>query len=998
MKSIKRSLKAGMMTMLLIFLCCYSLYSQDKRVIKGVVRAENGYVVSGVTVSVKGTNQSVMSGNDGYYEISPNVTSGVLLFSSKGYMSKDIVFDAATTSIDVSLVIENLELDPIVVVGYGTMRKSDLTGSVSSVTSKDLKAVPLTNLSQGLQGRAPGVMVRQTDAAPGGNVSIRVRGGNSITAGNDVLYVVDGFVGVDNINNINPQDIESIDILKDASATAIYGARASNGVVLVTTKRGKTGKTMVDFDGYVGTQSFVNRLNLMNSEQYLTFLKEARGANTSNEELTEDWRLKGNESINTDWQDAILRNALIQNYSLRFSGGTDKTKYMVSGEYFNQEGIVIGSGFKRLALRSNLDFAVSKKINFGLNLAISNGNQSTSNPLFAVGQAPPTLPLDYVGINPYDAERKRFVNPYIEATNNFNENKRLKLLGNIVGSYQITPELTWRSTLGLDMTYRVSNAYANKKTGSGMALEGGLSGSASATRGQYTDILNENTLTYNKTFNQHHLLNVVAGFTLQALENESLSVSDKNFEIDELSYYNIGKSDPGRDQLNAGLSYNNEGLVSYLGRVNYALKNRYLLTVSSRIDGSSKFGANNRYAFFPSGALAWRISSEPFMSHVRWINNLKLRTSLGVTGNQGISPYSKQATVSTSQTAFGTSYRQSSLANPNLKWETTRQLDLGVDMDIFDRTISLTADYYYKRTKDLLFTRALSGSTGFGSNLENFGEIQNKGLELALSYKKVFGDFNVNTSLNYSFNRSKIIDLPVDRVFSNGLILLEGQPVGLFYGLKNDGIIFPEDLDGLYTSTLRSQRAGELKFVDIDGNGILDGDKDRTIIGNPNPKFIYGWSNTLGYKNLELSFFIQGVYGNDIYYSNYEFMDLLGTRGRNVFAELADPSLVYPSPGAIYPQIGYAIEDAANSSQIKDGSYLRFRNITLSYNLPQKLISGIKARNARLYISANNMFTFTKYFGLDPEISGSGTLLNGYDNGSSYPASKSILIGINLSL
>ncbi|GAB3416517.1 SusC/RagA family TonB-linked outer membrane protein [Niabella aquatica] len=998
MKRNTQSLKFAMITMLLLFLYNLRLHSQELTVIKGVITSETGSYLPGVTINVKGSARSALSKEDGSYSIISNTPFGILVFSAKGYLDKELTFDSKTDILNVSLTIENLEMDPIVVVGYGTMRKSDLTGAVASVSSKDLKAVPLTNLAQGIQGRAPGVMVRQTDAAPGGSVSIRVRGGNSITAGNDVLYVVDGFVGVDNINNINPQDIESINILKDASATAIYGARASNGVVLVTTKRGKTGRTVVDVDGYIGTQSFVNRLNLMNSEQYLSFLKQARGANTSNEELTEDWRLKGNENVDTDWQDAILRNAVIQNYSLRFSGGTEKTRYMVSGEYFDQEGIVLGSGFKRLALRSNLDFAVNRKINVGLNLAVSNGNQSTSNPLFAVGQAPPTLPLDYTGINPYDAERKRFVNPYIEATNNFNENKRLKLLGNIVGSYQITPELMLRSTLGLDMTYRVSNSYANKNTGSGMLLEGRLSGSASATRGQYTDILNENTLTFNKAFNSNNLLNIVAGFTLQALENESLSVSDKNFEIDELSYFNIGKSDPARDQLNAGMSYSNEGLVSYLGRVNYTFKNRYLLTVSSRIDGSSKFGANNRYGFFPSGALAWRVSSEPFMENVRWVNNFKLRTSWGLTGNQGISPYSKQATVSASQTAFGTSYRQSSLANPDLKWETTHQLDLGIDLEVLNRKLSFTADYYFKRTRDLLFTRALSGSTGFGSNLENFGEIQNKGLELALGYRNTFGGLSWNSSLNYSFNRSKIIDLPVDRVFSNGLILLEGQPVGLFYGLLNDGVIFPEDLEGLYTSTLRSQRAGELKFVDIDGNGVLDGDKDRTIIGNPNPKFIYGWSNTLGYKNFELSFFIQGVYGNDIYYSNYEFMDLLGTRGRNVFADLADPVKVYPSPGAIYPQIGYAIEDAANSSQIKDGSYLRFKNITLGYNLPQSIASNIKVRNARVYISANNILTFTKYFGLDPEISGSGTLLNGYDNGSSYPASKSILIGINLSL
>lgn len=442
--------------------------------VTGKVVDENGQALPGVTVLEKGSvANGTATDTDGNFTLSVPGGDATLVFSYVGYELQEVpVNNRATVSVVLSSDVSKLR--EVVVIGYGSVKKSDITGSVSSVSGEELKTVPMANLAQGLQGRAPGVVIRQTDSSPGGNVSIRIRGGNSITAGNEALYVVDGFVGVDNINNINPQDIESVEILKDASATAIYGARAANGVVLITTKRGKAGKTVVDFDSYVGTQSFVNQLDLMNADQYADFLTQAREENTSIEELTSDWRLRGNETANTDWQDEILRDALIQNYSLRFSGGSEKIKYMVSGEYFDQDGIVLNSGFKRYSLRTNLDFAVNEKLDLGINLTLSNGNRSTSNPLFSVGQAPPGFPVDYRGINYFNQEGLRFVNPVNEALNNFNENKRFKMLGNLFANYQITPSLTFRTTFGIDMTNRTLNAYSNQFTENGIELEGGF--------------------------------------------------------------------------------------------------------------------------------------------------------------------------------------------------------------------------------------------------------------------------------------------------------------------------------------------------------------------------------------------------------------------------------------------------------------------------------------------------------------------------------------------
>lgn len=978
--------------------------SQQQNSVSGKVTDSSGVTLPGVSVVVKGTTTGTITDSNGNYSQANVPANATLQFSFVGMKTLEVVV-AGKSTINVAMLEESIGIEEVVAIGYGTVKKSDLTGAVSSVSGVDLKQTPISNLAQGIQGRSPGVLVRQTNAGPGGNVSIRIRGGNSINAGNDPLYVIDGFIGPNNLNSINPQDIESIEILKDASSTAIYGARAANGVVLVTTKRGKSGKTVVDIDSYYGVQSYIKTIDVMNAEQYSTFNILARGKNIATPELDADWKYKADPTVNTDWQKLLLQTAPVQNHSLRVSGGNEQTRYMVSGEYFDQEGIAICSQFKRFSLRSNLDFTFAKGFIGGLNFTGSysvlndpiNGSVGY-NPIINAALMPSALPRDFRGPNPYDTERHLFVNTLEEVQNTTHENKGFKNMATLFAELELLKGLKLRSSIGADINFGKTDVYANQFTDIGSVLEDGTLGRASMNRNDAFMLLNENTLSYSTSFKKHSL-NTVAGFTWQTSQSSGIYAQDSNFELDELSYYNMFKSDPLKGRVLGSSNYSKEQMVSFLGRANYNYDNRYLLTLSGRADGSSKFGENNQFAFFPSVAIAWRINQEKFMQNANSISNLKLRLSAGKTGNQGVDAYSKQAVVNSMLTAFGTAYYQGAIANPNLKWESTTQYDAGLDLGLFNNTLTFAADVYYKKTKDLLITRELSGTTGFAANLENFGSISNKGIEIEVGYHKEVNKLKLETSLNFSMNKGKILDLPKDSTSTSGLKLIEGQEIGVFWGLETDGLVRESDLPGLYKTTLLSKLPGDLKFVDRNKDGTLSQAKDETIIGSPHPDFIIGWNTSLTWNGFDLNMFVQGVFGNEI---NNEisgnFIDLVGWRGKNTLAALANPDLVYPAANSIYPAIGRAHETTAASDwTIEDGSYIRFRNISLGYSLNSRWLKPTGMSRLRLYASLNNFFTITNYSGVDPEVTGSGVLQNGVDNGSKYPTSKSVLFGVNIS-
>ncbi len=978
--------------------------SQQGKKVSGRVTDASGVSLPGVSVVVKGTTIGVITDTDGKYALQNIPENGVLVFSFVGMKAQEIVV-GNKGAINITLSEETIGIEEVVAIGYGSVKKSDLTGAISSVSGTELKQTPISNLAQGLQGRSPGVLVRQTNAGPGGSVSVRIRGGNSINAGNDPLYVIDGFIGPSNLNSINPQDIESIEILKDASSTAIYGARAANGVVLVTTKRGKSGKTVIDIDSYYGIQSYIKTIDVMNAEQYSAFNVLARGVNTATTELTSDWKFKADPTVNTDWQKLLLQNAPIQNHTVRVSGGNEQTRYMVSGEYFDQQGIAICSNFNRFSLRSNLDFTFAKGFIGGLNFTGSYSilkdpiNENVGyNPIINAALMPSALPKNFRGPNPYDTERHLFVNTLEEVQNTTNENIQFKNMATLFAEIELFKGIKFRSSIGIDISFGKTDVYANHYTDIGSVLEDGTMGRASMKRNDNYMILNENTLSYSKSIKKHSL-NAVAGFTWQTAKNTGIWAQDSNFELDELSYYNMFKSDPLKGRITGNSSFTKEQMVSFLGRVNYNYNDLYLFTVSGRSDGSSKFGENNQFAFFPSAAFAWRINREEFMQDLNSISNLKLRFSIGKTGNQGINAYSKQAVVNSMLTAFGTAYYQGAISNPNLKWESTTQYDFGTDLGLFKNTLTLSADAYYKKTKDLLISRELSGTTGFGANLENFGSISNKGIEIEVGYHKEINKLKLETSISFSKNKGKILDLPKDSTSINGLKLIKGQEVGVFWGLQTDGLIRDSDLGSLYQTTLRSKLPGDLKFIDKNNDGILSQAKDETILGSPQPDFIIGWNASFVWKGFDFNLFIQGVFGNEI---NNEisgnFIDLVGWRGKNTLAALANPDLVYPAPNAIYPAIGRAHETTAASDwTIEDGSYIRFRTISLGYLLNSRWLKRTGMSRFRLYGSLNNFFTLTNYSGIDPEVTGSGVLLNGVDDGSKYPTSKSVTFGVNIS-
>jgi len=996
-----------------------ALCAQDQQ-ISGTVTDEAHTPLPGVSVFVKGSTSGSVTDADGKFRINAPA-QGTLSFSFIGMRNVDEPINGRTT-IDVAMQSDLSQLEEVVVVGYGTQKKSDVTGSVGSVSTKEIKATPITGLAQSMQGRVAGVQVQQTSNAPGGGVSIRIRGGNSLQGGNEPLYVVDGFPLSNEAGpTLNPNDIESIDILKDASATAIYGSRGANGVVIITTKRGKAGKMNVQFESYYGIQKVRKKLDMLDATQLAQVINEGIANNNADTGKNNPPAFTEQQIASlgkgTNWQDEIFRSAPQQNYQLSVSGGDDKNQYMISGNYFDQDGIILGTGFKRGSLRMNLDRNLSQKFKLTNSIVLTRteGNKVNTDGDGGAGAGvvygalnfSPTVPVRNAD-GTYTIDNRpgaiKISNPVALATQVKNINTGTRILGNIAGEYKIIDGLTAKVMIGANINNTKTSTYIPRTVYAGV----GTNGSANISAFQSADWLNENTLTYQKTFNTVHSITALAGFTVQKFRSESFGTSAQNFTNDILQNNNLSTA----QQTNTSSSNVTEwGLRSYIARINYDYNGKYLLTFTTRVDGSSRFGAGKKNAVFPSGSVAWRISKEDFMTAVPAVSDLKVRASYGVTGNQDIPPYSSLARLSVYNYNYGnalnTGYAPSSIANPNLSWESTAQTDIGIDLGLFTNRIMITADVYQKKTSDLLYNVPLPITSGFGQSLQNVGKIDNKGIEFSLTTVNVEREFKWTTNFNITANRNKIVslganvkgDVPSGQAsghlqLSNSGILRVGQPVGTFFGLVTDGIF--QNQDEIKNSAQKTAKPGDRRYKDLYGDGTIN-TSDRTILGHAAPDFFFGFTNNFSYKGFDLTVFFQGTQGNSVFNVNrFEQESMTGVSNQSTAVldrwTPTNPSNTIPRANSV----GQPYQ--VTSRQIEDGSYIRMKNIQLAYNIPSSVLERLRIASARIYVSGQNLVTFTHYSGYDPEVSrfDQDNASLGTDYGS-YPTAKMYLVGLNLS-
>ncbi len=975
---------------------------QYQNIITGKITSENGDPLIGATVVVKGTTIGTITDIDGSYSLS-NIPSGdvTLVFSFIGYISKEVVPNGSTL-INVTLKEDVVGLEEVVVVGYGTVKKSDLTGSVSTVGSDEIAAYPTLDATQAIQGRAAGVQITANNGEPGSSYKVRIRGGTSINSSSDPLYVIDGFPG----GTLPPaEDIESIEVLKDASATAIYGSRGANGVIMVTTKRGKSGETKIEFNTSLSSQKEINRLDLLEAQDFVNYINEATPGT-----------LPENPTANTDWQDMIFQTGFVQNYKLSFSGGNDNVRYYVSGNVYDHKGIVINSKYKRYSLTSNVDFNLTDKIKLGANIFArrtdrdgahtqegSGGTTNTGIVASAFTFAPSVGIYDENGEYTVNSVGDPRDNPYAIAKERKNNVLADLLQANLYGELTLLPSLKLKGTFGAKTYNSREGIYVSTKLNAGSSV----GGAATINSHKNTDIISESYLTYSKLFNDVHEITAMGGMSYQSYEAEYWNAYSTGFITDDFSWWNIGG---GSINDNAS-SYSKSELMSYYGRINYKFNDKYLITLNGRYDGSSRFAKNNKWAFFPSGAFAWNVTEEDFMKKTDKISMLKLRGSYGITGNQAIDPYESLARYGTGYTIINGSAVNSvvptSVANDNLTWESTAQLDIGFDFGLFDQRIYFIADYYHQKTTDLLFEVNLPEYSGFSTMLDNIGSVENKGIELTLSTVNIEKALTWKTNINFSLNRNKITELPdgEDIYYAAGPgqmnistthVLREGQPVGTFFGYVYDGVY--QEGDNFLNGSGFEQEAGGEKFKDLTGEGDLDSN-DRTIIGNPNPKFIWGMNNSFAYKNFDLDFFLQGSQGNDIYsFTLMELESMLGvgnstTRALNRWSPTNTDTNI--------PKANSSRSRLSSSRWIMDGSYIRLKNISLGYTLPKNIAQRFKLNHARVYVSAQNLFTITSYRGYDPEVNyktdgNSNSNKNlGLDYGS-YPNAKTYTMGLQI--
>ena len=998
-----------------LFLLSLSRAYAQSATVSGKITDETGAALPGVTVLLKGSSTGTNSDNAGAYSLQvPDAAAGVLVFSYVGYKSQEMAI-GGRGRIDLKLALDAKALGDVVVVGYGEQRKSDITGAIASVSPKELRDLPIARVDQALQGRSPGLVIQNNDASPNASVSIRIRGSNSINGSNDPLVVINGFIGGD-LASINPNDIENVEVLKDASATAIYGSRGSNGVILITTKKGTAGKTVVQLNSFVTSQTLRRKLDLLGAGDY------AEAVNANRTELGVTPVYTANEVAGfkanggTDWQDEIFRRALQQSHQVSLAGGSDQVNYYLSGNFIDNVGIIRGTDFQRYSLRSNIEAQINAKLKAGLNLFLSKSDDhptalngfaggNGASPVFAARLWEPTASV-YRPDGTYTQPTDRAVgpnslfNPLAMAVEPIRDNRQSITEFNTYLDYTIIEGLSARVMGAARFVDDEDSYYLNTKATAGVG-----DAQAGVTNRRRLVLQNTNLVTYQKTIAGLHNLSVTGVYEQQREQYNDNFTGSKGFNTDALSYNNLGYG----NSPNLPASFRNTKTIqSVVGRLNYGFDDRYLLSFTSRYDGASVFGKDHKWGFFPSAAVAWRVNNEEFLKGVDAISNLKLRASYGLTGSQGVAPYTSLDQLNTASaypvngTTLSPGVTLGILGNPDLRWEKTAQLDVGVDLTLFANRVQLTADVYQKKTSDLLLNVPLPLVSGYGSVLRNVGEVENKGVELSLGGTPLTGDFTWSTNFNVAVNRNKVLALSGEEEitlggpglpnFGNTIFLTVGQPMGVLKGYIQNGTWGTAEADA---AKKYDAIPGSPKYVDQNNDGKID-DKDITIMGNTLPKFSYGWNNTFSYKGIDLNVLVQGVAGNKIYNLSRVYTDRSSSDADATSTRILDRWTPTNQDTDVPSFAGTNKSERLQSNRwLEDGSYLRLKNITLGYNLPASLLSGAKINALRVYVSGVNLLTATDYTGYDPEARTGVDTVGGIDL-ASYPAQKSYTLGLNV--
>lgn len=1011
-------------------------------IVKGKVLDDEGLPLPGVSINIKNEKSATLTDLDGNYSVSVERKTSVIVFSYLGFESQEVTVGDRTI-INISLKTVASRLNEVVVVGYGTVKKGDLTGAVGQVTMKDLEKAPVKSFDEALAGRVAGVQVNSADGQPGSSFNIVIRGQNSLTQDNSPLFVIDGFpIESSDNNNINPRDIESMEILKDASATAIYGSRGANGVIIITTKSGKKGDATIDYSGTYGFQENIKTMNLLSGYEFVKYQEELNLATANrlyladiNKTLADYEGVKG-----VDWQDQLFKAAPMQQHNLSISGGNDKTKYFVSGSLNDEQGTIINTGFKRNQGRINLNQTVTDKLKFYVNANYSNyvsdgivptdGTNSASNNLLysTWGYRPISgtgLDLTGVLLDPdIDGNNDYRINPIIASNNELRRATYDNFSVNTYAQYQINKNLTLRISGGINNNLRRNDRFNNSQTFYGNPFTaGGVNGvNGSVIYTQNKRWLNENTLTYKKVFNKVHDVNILGGVTFQQNSVEQYGSSAIQVPNESLGLNGLDEGVP--QAINAGGSENK--LSSFLTRINYGYKSKYLATFSFRADGSSKFAKENRWSYFPSGSFAWRMSSENFMKNLTFINDAKLRIGYGVTGNNRVGDFAYLSVLGQpvgSPYAFGNNINLGavpiSLGNSSLKWETTSQANIGYDLGLFKDRVSLTVDAYRKTTYDLLLNADLPYTTGYNQVFKNIGKVRNDGLEFSLNTINVKNkDFSWSSALNISFNKSTVLELTQnqetlsssvgwDNSFTSTPLYIAkiGQPISQFYGYVFDGLYQIADFDvapnGNYTlkgnlvNNGGPVQPGDVKYKDLNQDGYINS-SDQTVIGRGLPIHTGGFTNNFTYKNFDLNVFMQWSYGNDIYNTNRMIFEgnALNKINLNQFASFAD-RWTTTNPSNTIPRVRGEGPRVYSSRVIEDGSYIRLKTVALGYNFDDTLIKRLKLKSLKVSLAAQNLLTITNYSGMDPEVSVRNSALTpGFDY-SAYPRARTIVFGLS---
>lgn len=1004
-----------------------------------------GNPLPGASILVKGTNNGTVADFDGNYVLENVSSDATLTFNYVGFKTLHKAVNGQSV-LNVSLTEDAESLDEVVIIGYGSVKKSDLTGAIATVNGDAIEDQPFSGLDQALQGKVSGVTVMQNSGAPGGGVSVRVRGITSLTGSNEPLYVIDGVpveadsnndsftfsalgggsgqTKVSALSSINPSDIESMQVLKDASATAIYGSRASNGVVLITTKRGKNGKSTISYESYFGFQNAPNYLDLMNLQEYAAFYKEiaaVRGQSVPLELQNPALLASG-----TNWQKEVFQTAPIMNHQFSVKGGSDKTVFYTSINYFDQEGIVINSDFNRVSVRLNVEHKVNDWFKVGNNVTVSKSrehitfNDDESGVISSAVRQSPAIPVKYSDGSWGGPTESSGVgngrNPVAWSEIRNNTLDRFKINGNFFGEITFLKDFVFRSELGYDYT-TTKVAVFNPTYEMGTETNGTATSAKQQTDSFYW--IFKNYINYNKTINKH-AINVMLGQESQQSKYEGVSISRRDFLTNDVTTVNLGDEDTARNNNWKGTW----SLLSYFGRVNYSFDSKYLLTATMRADASSNFGANNKWGYFPSFSAAWVLSREEFMKNtIDVLSFAKVRVGYGEVGNQNIGGYKYGAALRNVATAYGTGFTQRNIANPDVKWESTKSINLGFELGFVKDRIKLDLDFYKKTSADFLFQEPLpsylgaynvASYLGLEPPFVNLGEMENTGIDLMLTTRNISNEnFNWTTSIVFSKYKNKLVSLTDQNSaifqtieFNNTITKTAiGQPVGLYFGYQSDGLFTSEE--ELYNSPSQGDInedtgiwVGDIKWKDINDDGVID-DKDKTFIGNPHPDFTFSISNNLNYKNWDLAIAMNGTYGNDVYNWTRKLtegmLELNGNQAvvvKNRFIEGVNENTDIPRFIFGDPNGNAGVSDRF----VEDGSYFRIQNVTLGYTLSssalgnQNLISKV-----RLYSTIQNLYTFTNYSGFDPEIGAfnQNSMMMGIDNGR-YPVPRTFMVGVNV--